>query len=240
MMRYSVKYHLMFLHQKLKCAKEIAMLHDMFMPSKIQLKNAQILLKEHKCQCGDFMSVFKPHVVASDSQRQKTWYQNHKEKRADYNMQPEYQASNRKSAHKSYWSKKDVKFPPNPPSTDLCQKIVSDFCADTSPDVFEETGCAVCGKLTPICEMEERSEVENINLLKVDGVTRKARCKSSDPVRELRGPILAPGCGRVCSTCVESLDKKKMPVLALANGLWIGEIPYELQDLTYAEQLLIA
>jgi hypothetical protein len=31
-----------------------------------------------------------------------------------------------------------------------------------------------------------------------------------------------------------------MPTLALANGLWIGEIPDELQDLTYAEQLLIA
>ena len=117
----------------------------MFMPSKILLKNAQILLKEHQCQCGDFMSVFKPHVVASDSQRQKTWYQNHKEKCAEYNMQPEYQASNRRSAHKSYWSKRDAKFPPDPPSTDLCQKIVSDFCADASPDVFEETGCAVVG-----------------------------------------------------------------------------------------------
>src|SRR6202050_4399066 len=31
-----------------------------------------------------------------------------------------------------------------------------------------------------------------------------------------------------------------MPTLALANGLWVGEIPHVLQDLTYAEQLLIA
>ena len=31
-----------------------------------------------------------------------------------------------------------------------------------------------------------------------------------------------------------------MPSLALANNLWVGEIPDELQDLTYAEQLLIA
>ena len=91
-------------------------------------------------------------------------------------MQPEYQASHRKSAHKSYWSKKDVEFPPDPPSTDLCQKIVS-----------EETGCTVCWKLTPICEMEDCSEVESINLLKADCVTRKARYTSSDPVRELRG-----------------------------------------------------
>jgi hypothetical protein len=75
--------------------------------------------------------------------------------------------------------------------------IVSDFCADTSPDVFEETGCAVCGKLTPICTMEELSEIENVSLLKADGVTRKARLKGSDPVKELRGPILAPA----CNTC---------------------------------------
>ena len=31
-----------------------------------------------------------------------------------------------------------------------------------------------------------------------------------------------------------------MPSLALANGLWVGEIPDALQDLTYAEQLSIA
>ena len=133
-----------------------------------------------------------------------------------------------------------MKFPPAPPSAELCQKIVSDFCADTSPNVFEEAGCAVCGKLTPICDMEELSEVENLSVLKVGEVTRKARCKGTDPVRELRGPILAPGCSKVCPICVESLEDKKMPTRALANGLWVGEIPDELQDLTYAEQLLIA
>ena len=68
----------------------------------------------------------------------------------------------------------------------------------------------------------------------------KSKMQSTDPVRELRGPILALGCNGVCPICVESLDKNKMPTLALANGLWIGEIPDELQNLTYAEQLLIA
>ena len=52
---------------------------------------------------------------------------------------------------------------------------MSDFCTNTSPDVFEETGCAAYVKLTPIFEMVECSEVENINLLKVDGVIRKAK-----------------------------------------------------------------
>jgi hypothetical protein len=124
-----------------------------------------------------------------------------------------------------------VKFPPDPPSAELCLNIVSDFSADTSPDVCEEAGCAVCGKLTPICEMEDLSEVENINLLTSDGITRKARSRGSDPIKELRGPILAPGCSGVCYICVESLEKEKLPTLALANGLWVGEISDELQNL---------
>jgi len=54
-----------------------------------------------------------------------------------------------------------------------------------TPDVFEETGHTVCGKLTLICEMEELSEVENINLFKVHSVTRKARSKNSDPFHDI-------------------------------------------------------
>jgi hypothetical protein len=60
------------------------------------------------------------------------------------------------------------------PSAKLCQTIVSNFCGDPSPDMFEEAGCGVCGKLTPTYEMEELSAVDNISIFKVDGVTRKA------------------------------------------------------------------
>src|SRR6202142_4046535 len=199
----------------LKSAKEIANLHDMYMPSKILLKNAQLLLENHKCEtCPDLLAVFEPYRVASNAERQKTWYEKNIEKRAEYEKHryptSGYCESNKNSSKKYYWSKKDVEFPPLPPSTKLCQNIVADFCADTSPGVFEEAGCAVCGKLTPICKMEELAEVENINLLKADGVTRKARCKSSDPVSELRGPILAPDCSQVCPICVESLEKKRV------------------------------
>ena len=241
----SVPHNILAPKLSLKTIKELANLHDMYMPSKILLKNAQILLENHKCEtCEDVFAVFKPYKVASNAERQQTWYQKNKEKRAEYNKnrasQSEYQESHKKISHKHYWSKKDVKFPPDPPSAELCENIVSDFCADTSPGVFEEAGCAVCGKLTPICEMEDLYEVENINLLKSDGITRKNRSSSSDPIKDLRGPILAPGCNEVCYICVESLEKEKMPTLALANGLWVGEIPDELQNLTYAEQLLIA
>ena len=48
---------------------------------------------------------------------------------------------------------------------------------------------------------------------------------------------MAPDCSRIFPICVESLEKKKMSTLALANRLWVGKIP---DELTYAEQLLIA
>ena len=43
----------------LKTAKDLALLHNMYMPSKILLKNAQILLQDHKCHtCDDLLTVF--------------------------------------------------------------------------------------------------------------------------------------------------------------------------------------
>jgi hypothetical protein len=44
----------------------------------------------------------------------------------------------------------------------------------------------------------------------------------------------------ICSECESSLVKKKLPRLALANNLWIGQVPCELTALTIPEQLMIA
>jgi len=49
-------------------------------------------------------------------------------------------------------SKKDEKFPPNPPSTDLCQQIVSNFCANTSPEVFDQAIGYSVGKIDVFLE----------------------------------------------------------------------------------------
>ena len=84
----------------LKIAKELAKLHDVYMPSKTLLKNVQTLLQDHKCQCDEFLSVFKPYKVSSNAEHQRTWYQNHKSQRAEYNKGPEYQESHKKSQKK--------------------------------------------------------------------------------------------------------------------------------------------
>ena len=79
----------------LKAAKELANLHDMYMPSKIPLQDAQILLQDHKCEtCKDLLAAFRPYKVVSNTERQQTWYQKNKEKRAKHdkkrNLKIEY------------------------------------------------------------------------------------------------------------------------------------------------------
>ena len=46
----------------------------------------------------------------------------------------------------------------------------------------------------------------------------------------------------LCRACRRDLERggAKPPRLSLANGLWVGEIPWQLQRLSFPEQLLIA
>jgi len=72
------------------------------------------------------------------------------------------------------------------------------------------------------------------------GLTRLERLSKDEPVREVKGPILDETCAKICMSCKSSLKEGLIPKYALANGLWLGSIPSQLQNLTYAEQLLIS
>ncbi|KAG1832375.1 hypothetical protein EV424DRAFT_1313173 [Suillus variegatus] len=45
--------------------------------------------------------------------------------------------------------------------------------------------------------------------------------------------------GRVCTKYLQDLRTHRLPVLALANGLWIGNVPPQLAILTLPEHILI-
>jgi hypothetical protein len=61
-----------------------------------------------------------------------------------------------------------------------------------------------------------------------------------DPIASSDEPVLIDELDRICKTCYKSLQNEKCPVSSLANGLWLGKIPKELSDLSFAEQLIIA
>ncbi|TFK62063.1 hypothetical protein BDN72DRAFT_746894, partial [Pluteus cervinus] len=132
-------------------------------------------------------------------------------------------------------------YPPEPLSQSVVDGVIKRFCEDVSPTRVEEAGCAVCGELHLISEMQLRKHFQNhFNHLAVPGISRKERLTEEDPIQELEGAIIDNDCDYVCSTCREALYKGKIPKLSMANGLWIGKVPPVLQDLTLFEKLLIA
>ena len=133
-------------------------------------------------------------------------------------------------------------FPPAPPNSSLRKKIINDFCEATAPSNFAESGCAVCSSLTLKSHLSELSSL-NIDLSVLNapgcGFTRKERKLSTEPITELRGNIVDTSCQYICTHCENKVRCGKMPKFALARGLWLGEIPEELQQLSFAEKLLI-
>jgi hypothetical protein len=135
------------------------------------------------------------------------------------------------------------KFPPEPLSKNLTHTIASGFCKAMAPSRFVESGCAVCGRLTIKSELIKLSEIEwDLGLLARDGegVTRLERFAEVDSIQEIKGPILDPKCDSVCKGCDHILLTGHVPIMALANDLWIGDVPEQLQGLSYAEKLLVA
>ncbi|EKM53165.1 uncharacterized protein PHACADRAFT_99731, partial [Phanerochaete carnosa HHB-10118-sp] len=67
------------------------------------------------------------------------------------------------------------------------------------------------------------------------------RDSTKQPIEDISGPVLDKSCKHICSKCHDScLQERRIPHLALANGLWIGQVPLQLQGLLWTEQLLIA
>ena len=62
----------------------------------------------------------------------------------------------------------------------LQHTIISDFCKEISPNELVEAGCAVCGKLTPVSQLKEYSDIDLAPLVQ-QGVTQVERYSNEDP-----------------------------------------------------------
>ncbi|KIM78976.1 hypothetical protein PILCRDRAFT_47053, partial [Piloderma croceum F 1598] len=134
-------------------------------------------------------------------------------------------------------------FPPPKPAADLMETIVRNWCKDALPSNFAENGCAVCGQLTPVKLLNKLAETAcDLKILNREGmgITRSERFTSDDPIEEIKGPVLDGACTKICQSCESSLLSGLTPKYALANGLWLGAIPQQLQNLSFTEQLLIS
>lgn len=138
-------------------------------------------------------------------------------------------------------AKPSVAFPPPPLSSQLSRKIISGFCSSTGSQFVQESGCAVCGLLTPTRQLKPLKNIKRmLSVLTVAGVTRVERSSSKQEVKEYRGPVLDYDCRDACESCRVSIINGKIPKRALANGMWLGAVPQVLKDLRFVERLLVA
>ena len=83
----------------------------------------------------------------------------------------------------------------------------------------------------------------NIETLKQKGAQRE-RKSSNDSLGDLDGPIIEDNLDNyntcICNLGHQSVSKGKLPQMAFADGKWLGKNTTQFQDLSYAEQLLIA
>lgn len=115
------------------------------------------------------------------------------------------------------------------------------FIEATGKDATASCACCVCAR-----EMPAR-EVVTIGLGSLPNPHRLSP-STPHPAHELtNGMLLCPKAlsvsrkeGRICRGCLHHLQQDKLPPLSLANDMWVGEIPYQLSNLSLPERLMIA
>jgi hypothetical protein len=126
------------------------------------------------------------------------------------------------------------------PSKEAIDAAIEGFIDRTSNVALAFGVCAVCARETPAKDLSPQ---------RVEHMPSPHRLKPNvdHPAHHLfNGMLLHPpgvtrdGFGDVCFECLRALKADRVPMYALANGMWIGEIPHELAYLTLPERILIA
>ena len=227
-------------------ADEVAKKHNLHALSRKSVAEKRKAIESHVCtmSCNKCVTIFRPvkKNLKSIPHQQHQHYTKGKEIKNHAKVgKKSWKKPVRAITNHKYYVRENVKFPPFPPSKRLMHKIISGFCNDTHPSKFEETGCAVCGQLVVMSKLIKLTDVKcSLDPLVRIGVTRVPRNSMDDPIKEINGPIIDENCKHVCLECISFLEKKVMPPMALANGLWVGNVPKELSDLTFVERLLVS
>ncbi|KAF8238505.1 hypothetical protein L208DRAFT_1032774, partial [Tricholoma matsutake] len=130
--------------------------------------------------------------------------------------------------------------PPNPLLKNLTHSVITGFREDTSPSVFQEASCAVCGQLTQHRHLSKPNKIKKpLHVLHAEGATRREQTCLKDTIQDIPGPVLDSQCDNICDGCCKALCIGNIPSNALATGLWLGKVPPELAHLRYIEKLLI-
>jgi hypothetical protein len=174
----------------------VAKIHSIKLGSRIDKSKLPVCLEHHNClACNLYTSVFRVNKIAQVKEKERQQCLRNSRKCTDTMQKdslaytiPEVQASH--------------SFPPKPLDLKLSHQIISRFCKDSSPGCLEESGCAVCGQLTPRTALSNLKSIANqLHVLESEGGARKERKKVSEEIGNLAGPIIDHTCDQICESC---------------------------------------
>ena len=229
--------------------KLVAAAHGIFIKSRTPLQEVLKIIQDHNCDdCQNCITAFKPakSLVSRRRAANVRAVRKYKNNKICLNNNIPVIIDNtlcKKKLELVYSPVEDEQiFPPSPLEPKIEHAIVKAWCKDMSPKNFEEVGCAVCGELS----LRSKSILLKDASVKLDilqwpyNITREERKTENDPVKCLDGPVIEANLQHICVRCKKSMTAGKVPKFSLANGMWLGQVPLELADLTFAEQLLVA
>lgn len=133
------------------------------------------------------------------------------------------------------------------PTEDEVKACYRAFYEATSNEALASRICAVCARELFSWESAVASysldQIPNSHRL-VPKQTHTAHILTDGKLLDPRAvtKIGTKSSADICSECMRQLKAKedRPPTLSLANNMWIGDVPWQLQVLTFPEQLLIA
>ncbi|KAK7046837.1 hypothetical protein R3P38DRAFT_2507512, partial [Favolaschia claudopus] len=149
----------------------------------------------------------------------------------------------KKARHSAESSTPKTSFPFILPQTEK-DKIICEFIESTSNAALKRYECSFCGKLELATAVKIKT-IQELDISMLDRAVQTLRLSSSQPrIESFKASSLINGSTYVlCHLCGLSVSKNKfqtIPLRSYANGLWIGEVPLELRELTFLEEQCIA
>jgi hypothetical protein len=130
-----------------------------------------------------------------------------------------------------------------PQTQEVIHKCIAKFIDPTGNAALACATCVVCAREV----VQTDAEVKFIDAIPNQYLLHPSKPHAAHQLTN--GMLLHPSAiitstrgqqGYVCKECMTKLKKGHLPKLALANSMWIGDIPFELSVLTLPERVLIA
>jgi hypothetical protein len=128
-----------------------------------------------------------------------------------------------------------------PTSESRMSGIIKEFIERTGNDALKMEVCACCAR---------EQEAYKFSKIHIDHIPNSTLLKPifPHPMHDLFDGVLLEPRGldqdtqkaNLCENCYLDLEQNQLPALALANNMWIGQVPDCLASLTLVERLLIA